>query len=87
MRRNQIILPKIILLLRYFENEEVIQLFYLSPKSLFALILCQFWHGHPYSVSYQRDQAFFDSFKVPHQVVAVVTDTVWALELASSFKS
>ena len=36
-------------------------------------------------MSYQRDQALFDSFKVPHQVVAVVTDTVLARELASSF--
>ena len=36
-------------------------------------------------MSYQGDQALFDSCKVPHQVVAVVTDTVWALELASSF--
>ena len=36
-------------------------------------------------MSYQRDQALFDLFKVPHQVVAVVTDTVWALEHASSF--
>ena len=38
-------------------------------------------------MSYQRDQALFDSFKVPHQVVAVVTDTVLARELASSFTS
>ena len=37
MPRNQIILLKIILLLSYFENEEVIQLFYLSPESLFAV--------------------------------------------------
>ena len=36
-------------------------------------------------MSYQRDQALFNLFKVPHQVVAVVTDTVWALEHASSF--
>ena len=36
-------------------------------------------------MSYQRDQALFDSFKVPHKVVAVVTDTVLARELASSF--
>ena len=36
-------------------------------------------------MSYQRDQALFDSFKVPHQVVAVVTDTVLAHELATSF--
>ena len=36
-------------------------------------------------MSYQRDQALFDSFKVPHQVVAVVTDTVLTRELASSF--
>ena len=36
-------------------------------------------------MSYQRDQALFDSFKVPHQVVDVVTDAVLARELASSF--
>ena len=36
-------------------------------------------------MSYQRDQALFDSFKVPHQVVAVVTDTILAHELATSF--
>ena len=36
-------------------------------------------------MSYQRDQALFDSFKVPHQVDAVVTDTVLARELANSF--
>ena len=36
-RRNQIILPKIIWLLLYFQNEEFIHLFYLSPQSILAL--------------------------------------------------
>ena len=34
-------------------------------------------------MSYQKDPALFDSFKIPHQVVVVVNDTVWASELAS----
>ena len=37
MRRNKIILTKIILLLEIFKNAEVIQLFYLSPESILAL--------------------------------------------------
>ena len=36
-RRNQIILPKIIWLLLYFQNEEFIHLFYLFPQSILAL--------------------------------------------------
>ena len=60
---------------------------FIYPSGVFlALILCQFLHDHPYSVSYQRDRALFDSFKVLHQVVAVVTDTVLTLELASSLQ-
>ena len=55
------------------------------PEGFLALILRQFWHEHPYSMSYQRDQALFDSFKVPYQVVDAVNDTVWARELANLF--
>ena len=55
------------------------------PEGFLALILRQFWHEHPYSMSYQRDHALFDSFKVPHQVVDAVNDTVWARELANLF--
>ena len=55
------------------------------PEGFLALILCQFWHETPYSLSYQRDQALSDSFKVPHQVVDAVNDTVWARELANLF--
>ena len=87
MRRNEIILPKLILLLWYFINQEVIQFFLVIPESFLTLILCQFWHEHTCSVSYQKDPALFDSFKIPHQVVAVVNDTVWALELASLSKN
>ena len=54
-------------------------------ESFLALILYQFRHEHPYSMSYQKDQALFDLPKVPHQVVAVVNDTVWARELGSLF--
>ena len=46
-----------------------------KPEGFLALILCQFWHEHLYSVSYQRDQALLDSFKVLHQVIAAVDDT------------
>ena len=53
------------------------------PESFLTLILCPFLHEHPCSVSYQKDPALFDSFKIPHQVVVVVSDTVWAPELAS----
>ena len=45
------------------------------PEGFLALILRQFWHEHPYSMSYRRDQALFDSLKVPHQVVDAVNDT------------
>ena len=37
MRRNQNILQKIILLSWFFENEEDIHMFYLSPKSISVL--------------------------------------------------
>ena len=55
------------------------------PEGFLTLILCQFWHEPPCSLSYQRDQALFDSFKVTHQVVDAVNDTVWARELANLF--
>ena len=59
---------------------------FIYPRGFFlTLILCQFWHEHPYSLSYQRDQALFDSFKVPHQVIDAVNDTVWTGELANLF--
>ena len=57
------------------------------PESFLTLILCPFWHEHPCSVSYQKDPALFDSFKIPHQVVVVVNDTVWASELANLSKN
>ena len=76
MRRNEIILPKLILLLWYFINQEVIQFFLVIPESFLTVILCPFWHEHTYSVSYQKDPALFHSFKIPHQVVAAVSDTV-----------
>ena len=53
------------------------------PESFLTVILCPFWHEHPCRVSYQKDPALFDSFKIPHRVVVVVNDTVWASELAS----
>ena len=53
------------------------------PESFLTVILCPFWHEHPCSVSYQKDPALFDFFKIPHRVVVVVNDTVWASELAS----
>ena len=53
------------------------------PESFLTVILCPFWHEHPCSVSYQKDPALFDSFKIPHRVVVVVNDTVWASELPS----
>ena len=98
MRRNQIILKKFILLLWFFKNEEGIPQEYFSfknikliflviPESFLTLILCPFWHEHTCSVSYQKDPALFDSFKIPHQVVVVVSNTVWALELASLSKN
>ena len=87
MRRNEIILLKLILLLWYFINQEVIHFFLVIPESFLTLILCPFWHEHTCGVSYQKDPALFDSFKIPHQVVAVVSDTVWALELASLSKN
>ena len=37
MRRDQIILQKIILLLGFFKNKEGIHMFYLSPKSISVL--------------------------------------------------
>ena len=108
-RRNQIILPKIILFLfqkqgsystvsfipREYFSFKILKLnanelnyparnyfivivfqkrrscliFLFKPEGFFlALILCQFWHEHLYSVSYPRDKALFDSFKVLHQV-------------------
>ena len=57
------------------------------PESFLTLILCPFWHEHTCSVSYQKDPALFDSFRIPHQVVVVVSDTVWDLELASISKN
>ena len=69
MRRNEIILPKLILLLWYFINQEVIQFFLVIPESFLTLILCPFWHEHTCSVSYQKDPGLFDSFKIPHQDV------------------
>ena len=64
MRINQIILPKIILLSWYFKNEEVFQLLYLYPR-VFSFNTMSI-PVHLYSISNQRDQALFDSFKVPH---------------------
>lgn len=68
-----------------FKTKKLCNCFIFSPRVFLALILRQFWDGHLYSVSYQRDRALFDSFKVPHQVVVVVAATVEARELASSF--
>ena len=79
MRRNQIILP-----IFFFNCYDILKTkkssicLFIPPGVLLVLILCLFWHEHPYSVSLQRDQALFE-------VVAVVTDTVLTLELASSF--
>ena len=58
-----------------FQKRRSFPIVLFKPEGFLALILCQFWHEHLYSVSYQRDQAIFDSFKVPHQVIAAVDDT------------
>ena len=66
-----------------FHKPRSYPIFLVIPESVLTLILCPFWHEHTCSVSYQKDPALFDSFKIPHQVVVVVSDTVWAPELAS----
>ena len=58
-----------------FQKRRSFPIVLFKPEGFLALTLCQFWHEHLYSVSYQRDQALFDSFKVPHQVIAAVDDT------------
>ena len=63
-----------------FQNRRSYQLFYL----FLDLILCQFWHEHPYSVSYQSDQALFDAFKVP-LLLQLIIPVVWVRELANLF--
>ena len=68
-----------------FKTKKLCNCFIFPPRVFLALILRQFWDGHLYSVSYQRDRALFDSFKVPHHGVVVVVATVEARELASSF--
>ena len=70
-----------------FHKPRSYPIFLVIPESFLTLILCPFWHEHTCSVSYQKDPALFDSFKIPHQVVVVVSDTVWALELASLSKN
>ena len=70
-----------------FHKPRSYPIFLVIPESFLTLILCPFWHEHTCSVSYQKDPALFDSFKIPHQVVVVVSDTVWVLELASLSKN
>ena len=70
-----------------FHKPRSYPIFLVIPESFLTLILCPFWHEHTCSVSYQKDPALFDSFKIPHQVVIVVSNTVWALELASLSKN
>ena len=73
-----------------FHKPRSYPIFLVIPESFLTLILCPFWHEHTCSVSYQKDPALFDSFKIPHEVVVVVSflrfDTVWALEITSLFK-
>ena len=70
-----------------FHKPRSYPIFLVIPESFLTLILCPFWHEHTCSVSYQKDPALFDSFKIPHQVVIVVSNRVWALELASLSKN
>ena len=72
-----------ILLLWYFKKPRSYPIVLVIPESFLTVILCPFWHEHPCSMSYQKDPALFDLFKIPHRVVVVVNDTVWASELAS----
>ena len=69
-----------------FHKPRSYPIFLVIPESFLTLILCPFWHEHTCSVSYQKDPALLDSFKIPHEVVVVVSDTVWALEITSLFK-
>ena len=61
-----------------FHKPRSYPIFLVIPESFLTLILCPFWHEHTCSVSYQKDPALFDSFKIPHEVVVVVSFlTVW----------